>query len=128
MLTAMSLVQVPAISEAAQARAQDARAMEQYLHPNRSNDDLSPIDLSEVADTYNSIERTKLVEILKALSPSQRKELLALMFVGRGDTADFSAALEQASLVSDDGDVAYLAAKPLQRFLPAAIKKLHLSA
>jgi len=68
--------------------------------------------------------RVALVEYLDALSPDQRRELMALMWVGRGD-ADWAGAMRNARGLAPEGHVSYLTGKgPLGDYLTEGLVKL----
>ena len=67
----------------------------------------------------SSPTRAPLRQLITDLEPKARLELIALMWIGRGDTDDddFVTALEEARRTTDAGDVDYLAGKgPLARY------------
>src|ERR1700676_2065189 len=74
------------------------------------------------AELWNSPTRLAFRKLIADLEPKARLELIALMWIGRGDTDDddFLSTVEEARRTSDAGDVDYVAAKgPLARYLRA---------
>ncbi len=81
----------------------------------------------EVAGTLGTLDAARgnpalrsLKERLAALSPEARQELLAVLWIGRGDYAagDWEAALSEAQRRSAAGDVDYIAERgPLHDYL-----------
>ena len=75
-------------------------------------------DDGEVAileDTADNPTRQELEGALQALDDTQRIELLALMWLGRGDydASEWSGALDQAREVHDEHEIDYLIGTPL---------------
>ena len=72
-------------------------------------------------------ERKALQKIIELLSPDARQELMALMWLGRGDTpGSFADHLKHAKNTSDAGDVDYIAEKSpsLPLYLRAGLARL----
>lgn len=86
----------------------------------------SDITVEEIA-AYHTDEKP-LADLLSALNKEARMELMALIWVGRGDEDDFGAAVEYARRNSDDGDVPYIAEKApaLPTYLRDGLKKVGL--
>jgi hypothetical protein len=62
-------------------------------------------------DTDN-IHKIKLQKLLGDLSKDQRRALIAIMWIGRGDFApDFGKAFEATKVISNQGDIPYLLGK-----------------
>jgi len=60
----------------------------------------------------DNIHKIKLQKLLGDLSKDQRRALIAIMWIGRGDFApDFSKAFEATKVISNQGDIQYLLGK-----------------
>jgi hypothetical protein len=131
MLSHLKVSEVTAIIDATSAYARDYLMMEEYLHPEISNGQIhcySPAELEAEAQAgvYDSPEVRHLDALVENLSRPALNELIALMFVGRGDIDDFVVALRHAKSTSNEGDALYVARKPLHEYLPVALQKLGL--
>ena len=73
---------------------------------------------------FESAERAALETRLKELSPEARRELIALVWLGRGVGLDLAAALRRARRIPESAQVGYLLGVPLERRIPAALQKL----
>jgi hypothetical protein len=127
-MTFLTPNEVMTIADAVAARERDSRAMDLYLHPDVRLDQFrtrTPADLVADAEVgaFDSAEQSRVRALIQALSNEARTELLALMWLGRGDTNDFATALAHARRTSHDGIVGYLAGKPLQTYLPLGLTK-----
>jgi Protein of unknown function (DUF3775) len=64
----------------------------------------------------DNIHKIKLKKLLGDLSKDQRRALIAIMWIGRGDFApDFSRAFEATKVISNQGDIQYLLGKGARR-------------
>ena len=96
MLSVLTVSEVLAIAEAATARARDQRAMDEYLYPGSNGFlPLTPAQIAAdaAAGRFDSAERARLEQLVSALSLDARRELMALMLLGRGDTNSFETAM-----------------------------------
>src|SRR5579872_4677620 len=99
MLSVLTVSEVLAIAEAAIARARDQRAMDEYLYP--GSDGFLPLTPAQIAadaaaGRFDSAERARLERLVSALSLDARRELMALMLLGRGDTNSLETAMSIA--------------------------------
>jgi hypothetical protein len=107
-MTFLTPNEVMTIADAVAARERDSRAMDLYLHPDVRLDQFrtrTPADLVADAEAgaFDSAEQSRVRALIQALSNEARTELLALMWLGRGDTNDFATALAHARRTSHDG-------------------------
>jgi len=78
---------------------------------------------------FESPTRRALMHFVEALSPAERRALVALMWLGRGDDGetgrDWAALLAEAGRVSPNGDVLGLVGRnELSNYLEAGLEKL----
>ena len=66
-----------------------------------------------LADRADDPTYLEMVEILDALPADERRDLIALMLLGRGEAGDLDEALEQADEVDSDGWQSFLLGTPL---------------
>jgi len=73
-----------------------------------------------------SAATTEITQFIQTLSPDARAELIALAWLGRGDSGDdFTQLVQHAHRTSDAGDSRYLAAKgPLHEYLDEGARRL----
>ena len=132
MLSALSVPDALAIADAADATRDDQAAMKEYLDDGRRGGGLrsksfADLDRQHEAGAFESPERALLVERIAALSGAALVELVALMWVGRGDgdAAAFRRLVAQARFVAADERVHYVAGKgPLGAYLRAGVAKM----
>jgi hypothetical protein len=129
MLEHLSRAQALALAEAAACVTRDERAMVDYLGIGRRARARGPSPRTLVIATdpraFESPERVALEAQLKALSPEARRELIALVWLGRGLSLDFAAAMRRARRIPEAAQVGYLLGVPLERRIPAALQKLN---
>ena len=93
---------------------------------------LTPARVREIAAAADAYRRyfdawRKCRGLIAGLTPDARYELMALMWIGRGDgdAEDFAAFTGDARGLSDSGDVDYICEKtPLAEYLRAGLMKL----
>jgi len=128
MLEHLARAEALALAEAAARVARDERAMIEYLGIGRRGrtQATGPRALVIATDprAFESPERAALEARLRALSPAARRELIALVWLGRGVGLDFAAALRRARRIPEAAQVGYLLGVPLERRIPAALQKL----
>lgn len=74
-------------------------------------------------------DRQALFDLLTVMSQDERAELMALLWIGRGDepASSWAATVQYAHENSDEGDVAYIMSKgPLPDYLTKALEELGL--
>ncbi|HUK58770.1 MAG TPA: DUF3775 domain-containing protein [Stellaceae bacterium] len=131
MLQHLSLAQASAVAAAALRVARDERAMVEYLGIGRrrgARAPLSPPSIVVASDprAFEGAERAALETLLREFSPEARRELIALVWLGRSVELDFAAALRRARRIPEAAQVSYLLGVPLERRIPAALAKLGL--
>jgi Protein of unknown function (DUF3775) len=130
MLRALSLAEARAIADLAARASRDEKAMVAYLNVGtRGRRRPAPARLDLVAAdpaAFDSPERRRLEARIAALEPEARLELIALTWLARTIGANFARALRQARRVPIAAQTGYLAGKPLERHIPAALDKLGL--
>lgn len=106
-----SLEQLAFIVE--KAREFDAMTAASGDEPGSNASDDGEVAILE--DTADNPTRQELEGALQALDDTQRIELLALMWLGRGDydASEWSEALNQAREVHDEHEIDYLIGTPL---------------
>jgi Protein of unknown function (DUF3775) len=127
MLTFLSPAQATEIAEAAARVARDERAMVEYLGiGKRARAPLPAYGLVIATDprAFESNERAELQARLERLSPEARRELIALVWLGRSAGLDIAAALRRARRIPEAAQVGYLLGVPLERRIPAALARL----
>ncbi len=133
MLNCLAIEDARAIAEAAARRARDERAMVAYLgigrRTPRSGPPDAPLVLPAAADlaAFDSAERRRLGELVAALSPEARQELLALVWLGAGTRPDYASALARARRMPVGSLTGYLLGRRLERHIPAGLAKLGLT-
>ncbi len=71
--------------------------------------------------------QTPLIDAIARLSFEARMELMALMWIGRGDGFTFEGALQHARRTTSESDAAYMAGKsPLPRYLRRGLERIGL--
>lgn len=83
----------------------------------------------DLARDRNAGNRQALFDLLTVMSPDERAELMALLWIGRGDepTSSWAATVQYARDHSDKGDVAYIMTKgPLPDYLAKGLEALGL--
>jgi hypothetical protein len=77
------------------------------------NCDVSYVNVADLPNVdADNIHKIKLRNLLGDLSKDQRRALIAIMWIGRGDFAsDFSRAFEATKVISNQGDIQYLLGK-----------------
>lgn len=65
--------------------------------------------------------RKEMFNFINELSLEQKAALSALVWIGRGDFADFDSANDYAKGLVGDGTANYLGAKPLFKYIPDGI-------
>jgi hypothetical protein len=78
-------------------------------------------DFRAVADYLRSPEYSDLKRLIKDLSHDARTELIALIWIGRGDADDVDNAIGRARKNSSEGDVDYIVEKAPS--LPTYLRK-----
>ena len=73
------------------------------------------MDVSILEDTPDNPTRQELAAALEALDETQRIELLAMVWIGRGDfdASEWSEAVAQAREIHDEHEIDYLIGTPL---------------
>jgi hypothetical protein len=125
LLSALRLADLAAIIEAAEARARENKA---WLSKHRETGRrLTAVSFNAMAlDRTPHPEHKRLCRLVEALSPNARHQLMAVMWVGRGDESPdrFAAAVAYARDYPVSG-VAYICGKaPLAKYLRAGVTKL----
>ena len=130
MLTHLSLADAASIAEAAARVSRDERAMVEYLgigkRRGRTPAPLQSLVVASDPRAFESAERADLDARLRLLSPEARRELIALVWLGRSVGLDFAAAMRRARRVPEAAQVGYLLGVPLEKRIPAALGKLGL--
>ncbi len=121
MLSSLTIDQVNAIIRA-------ANALNTKYPPSTTGVRGSDITAEKIR-AYNRDEKP-LADLISALSKDARMELMALIWIGRGDGDEFGEAVEYARKNSDDGDVLYIAEKApaLPTYLRNGLKQIGLKA
>lgn len=131
MLTALTAADALAIADIALRRSRDERAMVEYLGIGRRRDRsagmrpshvLRPTPVDLVA--FESDERAQLHDALANLTKEARRELLALVFLGRSPSLSFDAALRRTRRIPAEAQAGYLLGQCLERHVPAGLEKL----
>jgi len=126
MLRALTVEIAQAIAAAAASLARDERAMIDYLGIGRRG----PADpfrvLPEAADlgAFDTDERRRLRALLDGLTPDQRRELIALVWIGKSATLDFETALRRTRRIPPEAQAGYLMSRHLDRYVPAGLDRL----
>ena len=81
--------------------------------PPAGADDGDEAEADILADRADDPTYLELVEILDALTADERRDLIALMLLGRGEAGDLDEALEQADEVDSEGWQSFLLGTPL---------------
>ena len=131
MLEHLSLAEALAVAEAAARVGRDERAMVEYLGIGKRRRGLPPgptknLVIASDPRAFESAERAELEARLQSLSPAARRELIALVWLGRGVGLDFAASMRRARRIPEASQVGYLLGVPLDRRIPAALQKLGL--
>jgi hypothetical protein len=126
MLHLLSIADAVSIAEAAAALARDERAMVKYLGIGRRGPPGLPRIIPAAADlgAFDTDERRRLRALLEALSVDQRRELIALAWVGKSAALDFATALRRTRRIPPDAQVGYLMSRQLDRTVPAGLERL----
>jgi len=90
---------------------------------------LSDITSERNEDYFTDPKRKHFKEIVNSLSKEERAELLALVWLGRGDEGvtveDWDSALQRARKEDDEGTANYLIGKsPLAEYIDRGLKKM----
>lgn len=88
---------------------------------------LSGADLLSMSSLKPSDEEIELRRALQALSKNEMCELMAVMWIGRGEHEPeaFDDLVKHASYSSDEGDICYVAGKsPLAKYLRDGLRNL----
>lgn len=99
-------------------------------HGIRSGAPFSPADpkiIEAMVDHIGSPERAALHRRVQDLTEDERMELIAVMWLGRGDGSvrNWRALVKEAHNMSDEGDVPYICGKaPLPEYLRQGLRKL----
>jgi hypothetical protein len=128
-LTTDQVLEIASASETWQREQQarlDAAAIGESM-----NDGRAVFGPEQTRATFEAIRgsptRQALRQLIAALEPAARLELIAIMWAGRGDTEDDDviSTLERAEHMNDASDVDYLAGKgPLARYLRAGLERI----
>ena len=89
-----------------------AREFDLKLPPAGTDDGDEP-ESDVLADRADDPTYLEMVEILDALTADERRDLIAVMLLGRGEAGDLDEALEQADEVDSDGWQSFLLGTPL---------------
>jgi hypothetical protein len=124
LLSALRLADLAAIIEAAEARARENKA---WLSKHRETGRRLTVSFNAMAlDRTPHPEHKRLCRLVEALSLDARHQLMAVMWIGRGDESPdrFAAAVAYAREYPVIG-VAYICGKaPLAKYLRAGVTKL----
>ncbi|HUB94590.1 MAG TPA: DUF3775 domain-containing protein [Stellaceae bacterium] len=124
MLSALTEEMARSIADAAAALARDERAMVRYLGIGRRGPPrLMPVAAADLG-AFDTDERRHLRGLLESLSIDQRRELIALAWIGKSAALDFATALRRTRRVPPDGQVGYLMSRQLDRYVPAGLDRL----
>jgi hypothetical protein len=130
MFQALTVSDLRAIADAAAAVMHDDKAMQEYLHPGSTSDDSlgPPIDVSELdreakAGRFDSPERAHFKELTCALLPEARRELIAIIDVGRDTASDFADGYEQAGDCPEEHQAEYIRSRAYL-YLSMGLEKL----
>lgn len=96
-------------------------------NPSRAPRIVSGDDLLSMASLKPTDEEIELRRALRALSKDELCELMAVMWIGRGEhePSAFDDLVRHAFNSSDEGDICYVAGKsPLARYLRDGLRKL----
>jgi hypothetical protein len=82
--------------------------------------------INERLASLRNPNRRKIVSLIDNLEPEAKAELLAVMWIGRGDgtAKDFKFLKKHATEMSDMGDAEYATEKPLDDYLSEGMKIL----
>lgn len=96
-------------------RAREFHAKEQVVLPDEPFNPGDDWALQTLADHLDDLTYREVVAAIEDLEPGQQAQLVALMWLGRGDfeTDEWEAAVEQAQEQSNDRTAEYLLATPL---------------
>jgi hypothetical protein len=117
MFRALTIADIRAVMNAAAAVRRDDRAMQEYLHPGSTTPGsfhvTNPAQLHRDAEAgrFDSAERAHFKELIMALSPDAKLELIAVLLLGGERASDFADALESAKRIPPDYRVEYIGAR-----------------
>ncbi len=87
----------------------------------RSSDHDVPMGVSKMSRLFN----LNIIETLIYSIPlEQKRQLAAVMWLGRDEYDEFSVALNYARRFADDDMAQYIASKPLGEYLPKGLERL----
>lgn len=83
-------------------------------------------NLEERLTAMQDSNRRKIVSLIHNLESEAKAELMAIMWIGRGDgtAKDFKSLKINASQMSDIGDAEYVTEKPLDEYLSKGLEML----
>ena len=111
------------------ALARTVHAQEEVVIPEDSSNPSGDWGAQVLASHADDLSRDEFLSIVADLEPDQQQQLVAMMWLGRGDFAaeEWDAAVEQAVDLWRDGTGAYLLSHPmLSGELEAALEALDL--
>lgn len=82
------------------------------------------LDTDKFLEAIDDPLRTEMHNLIDDLPLNQKQELSAIVWLGRGDFADFDSAYNHAKGFSGDTTATYLAPKPLHKYIPDGITAL----
>lgn len=68
--------------------------------------------------------RMEMHQLINTLPQNQKDELSAIVWLGRGDFADFETAIDYATRFHGEDAGSYLGAKPLFKYIPEGVEAL----